>query len=39
MMIVISPRSTSNVVNVVRKAMPEMTPGSAIGSSRKNEIV
>ena len=29
----------SNVVNVVRSAMPVITPGSAIGSSKKNEIV
>ena len=27
---VISPRSTPNVVNVVRRAMPVITPGSAI---------
>ena len=37
-MIVINPRLMSNVENVVRSAMPVITPGSAIGSTRKNEI-
>ena len=38
-MIVSSPKSTPNVTNDVRSAMPVTTPGRAIGRTRKNEIV
>ncbi len=37
-MIVISPKSIPTVWNVVRRAMPVTTPGSAIGSTKKNEM-
>src|SRR5262245_32249503 len=37
--IVNSPKSTPSVTNDVRSAMPDTTPGSAIGSTRRNEIV